>query len=285
MVVGSRCTLFFSTHSQTWGRDWQSWSIHSDDNGRTWSAPQPMPGRLAKNTFIRQHIVTRDGRIVIPFQHYLGPGPHVRPPPPEEAPWHTTLRHYVSDPRLGVLISSDGGVTWSEHGDITLTPDDRYHGWAEPSIVELADGRIGMIIRADRLGGVLYYAESTDGGLTWPEAAGRTQIPNPGSKAMLYSLGGDTVALVHNPNPKHRSPLALWVSYDGMKSWPYRRVLVPESSDGPKGRLNYPDGFVSADRRYLHFAYDDNRHRAVYYGAKLPPADSAKVISREGAQP
>jgi hypothetical protein len=24
------------------------------------------------------------------------------------------------------------------------------------------------------------------------------------------------------------------------------------------------------DDGYLHFAYDDNRHRAVYYGAKLP---------------
>jgi hypothetical protein len=47
-------------------------------------------------------------------------------------------------------------------------------------------------------------------------------------------------------------------------------VLVPESADGPKGHLNYPDGFVSADRQYLHFAYDDNRDMAVYYGAKLP---------------
>jgi hypothetical protein len=43
-----------------------------------------------------------------------------------------------------------------------------------------------------------------------------------------------------------------------------------ESSDGPTGRINYPDGFVSRDRRWLHLSYDDNRHRAVYYGAKLP---------------
>lgn len=136
---------------------------------------------------------------------------------------------------------------------------------------KLADGRIAMIIRADGLGGVLYYAESTDGGRTWPAFARKSDIPNPGSKATLYGLGGDTVALLHNPNPKHRSPLALWISYDGLKSWPYRRVLVAESSDGPQGWLNYPDGFVSADRRYLHFAFDDNRHRAVFYGATLPP--------------
>jgi len=230
-----------------------------------------MPGRLANFTFIRNHIVTKDGRIMIPFQHYEGPGPEVPPPPAEEKPWHKALVHYVSNPRNGVLISSDGGKTWEEHGNIRISDNDRYHGWAENNIVELSDGRIAMIIRADRLGGVLFYAESKDGGKTWPEFAEKTDIPNPGSKATLYPLGGDTVALLHNPNPKHRSPLALWISFDGMKTWPYQRVLVQESSDGPEGRLNYPDGFVSEDKQWLHFAYDDNRHRAVHYSAKLPP--------------
>jgi hypothetical protein len=28
---------------------------------------------------------------------------------------------------------------------------------------------------------------------------------------------------------------------------------------------------VSKDRQWLHFAYDDNRHRAGVYSAKLPP--------------
>lgn len=146
----------------------------------------------------------------------------------------------------------------------TITPGPR------TASSKLADGRIAMIIRADGLGGVLYYAESADGGRTWPEFARRTDIPNPGSKATLYSLGGDSVALLHNPNPAHRSPLALWISEDGLKTWPYTRVLVPESCDGPTGSLNYPDGFVCADRQWLYFAFDDNRHRAVYCGAALP---------------
>lgn len=103
-----------------------------------------------------------------------------------------------------------------------------------------------MIIRTDRLGGVLFDAKSGDGGKTWPEFARKTDIPNPGSSATLHPLGGDAVALLHNPNPAHRSPLALWVSFDEMKTWLYQRVLVAESSDGPAGRRNYPDGFVSA---------------------------------------
>jgi hypothetical protein len=43
------------------------------------------------------------------------------------------------------------------------------------------------------------------------------------------------------------------------------------SCDGPKGRINYPDGFVSTDKQWLHFAFDDNRHRYVHYNGKLPP--------------
>jgi hypothetical protein len=262
MIVDGRCTLFFATHANHWKTKWKSWLMTSDDMCRTWSKPVAAPGRLQDRTFLRNHIVTRDGRILVPFQHYLGmPGDTNVPP------------DGVNNPRNGVLMSNDRGRTWTEHGNIRITSDDAYYGWAEPNIVELADGRIAMIIRADRLGGVLYYAESTDGGRTWPEFARKSDIPNPGSKATLYSLGGDNVAILHNPNPSHRSPMALWISFDGMKTWPYQRVLQKESVDGPKGRMNYPDGFVSKDREYLHFAFDDNRHRAVYYGAKLPPLE------------
>lgn len=256
MVHEGECTLFFATHDGRFG-GWREWIVTSQDSCRTWSEPVPAPGRLHQRTFIRNHIVTRDGRILLPFQHYLnGPGP--------------------INPRNGILMSSDGGKAWTEHGNIRLSSNDNYRGWAENNIVELSDGRIAMMIRADGLGGVLYYAESPDGGRTWPAFARKTSVPNPGSKATLYPLGGDTVALLHNPNPRHRSPLALWISFDGMQSWPYQRVLVAESSDGPRGRLNYPDGFVSSDKRWLHFAFDDNRHRAVYVGARLPPADAER---------
>jgi hypothetical protein len=267
IVRGKRSTLYFSTHSHHWRNDWKSWVMHSDDNCRTWSNPEPIPGRLQNRTFLRNHIVTRDGRVMIPFQHYIGPEDEASKPP---------LDRVLTNPRNGVLISADGGKSFTEHGNIRLTTDDRYFGWAENNIVEFTDGRIGMIIRADKLGGVLYYAESKDGGRTWPEFAVKSDIPNPGSKATLYGLGGDTVAILHNPNPAHRSPMALWISFDGMKTWPYRRVLVKESVDGPKGRMNYPDGFVSKDRKWLHFAFDDNRHRAVHYSAKLPPLPKAR---------
>ncbi len=261
MITGQRSTLFFSTHSKHWANDWRSWFLTSDDSFKTWSKPAAIPGRLQNRTFLRKHIVCRDGRIMVPFQHYIGPmdQQHLEP-----------LERAFTNPRNGVLISRDGGASWSEHGNIRISPDDRYFGWAENDLFEHPDGRVSMLIRGDKLGGVLYRADSPDG-QNWPEYAALTAIPNPGSKATLYNLGGDRVALLHNPNPQHRSPMALWISFDGMKSWPYQRVLQAESVDGPKGRMNYPDGFVSSDGQWLHFAFDDNRHRAVQYSAKLPP--------------
>ncbi|MCB1206270.1 MAG: exo-alpha-sialidase, partial [Verrucomicrobiae bacterium] len=245
MVHEGKCTLFFATHDGSFG-GWRTWFAVSGDSCATWSDPQPAPGRLRDRTFIRNHIVTRDGRILLPFQHYAG------------APRR--------DPINGVLMSADGGRTWTEHGEIRLTRDPEYAGWAENNLVELIDGRLSMIIRADRLGGVLFSAESTDGGLTWPEFAAPTNIPNPGSKATLYSLGGNSVALLHNPNSRTRSPLGLWVSFDGMKTWPYQRVLRGDL----EGRFNYPDGFVSEHGRWLHFAFDHNRDKALLVSARLP---------------
>ena len=262
LILGQRSTLFFSTHSKHWANDWRSWFLTSDDSFKTWSKPVEVPGRLKERTFIRKHIVCKDGRIMIPFQHYIGPDDEQ-----DKAP----LDRAFTNPRNGVLISSDNGKTWTEHGNIRLTPNDRYFGWAENDLFEHPDGSITMVIRADGLGGMLYRAESKDGGKTWPEFASITPIPNPGSKTTLYNLGGDNVAILHNPNSKARTPMALWISFDGMKTWPYQRVLQQESVDGPKGRMNYPDGFVSEDKQWLHFAFDDNRHRAVHYSAKLPP--------------
>ncbi|MFN7939021.1 MAG: sialidase family protein [Bryobacteraceae bacterium] len=244
MVYGKQCWMFFANHNGKFA-DWTAWYSISNDACRTWSKPQPLPEKIHTSTFTRNHIVRRNGEIVIPFQHYVNPNGPI-------------------DPRNGVMISKDGGRTLEVYGWVRISDDDNYRGFAENNIVELDDGRMVMIIRADRLGGVLFQCESTDGGRTWSKAV-PTDIPNPGSKATIYHLGKNSVAMLHNPNPKVRNPLSLWVSFDGMKTWPYRRDLATNP-----GRLNYPDGFVSKDRKYLHFAYDDNRFKAIYYGARLP---------------
>ena len=244
-IAGDRATLFFSTHANNVTDHWRTWLAHGDARLEKWSAPAVLPGRLADRTALRNPLVTRDGRILVPFQHYDGA---------------------LDEPRCGILASRNGGETWTEHGNIRLTPVRRNFDWTEGNLVELAGGRIVMLVRQAGLMGLLYVAESADGGKTWPETARLMRAPT-GGTTTLFSLGGDTVAMLHNPNTK----LALWVSFDGMKTWPYQRALQATSCGGPKEAMNHPHGFLSADKQWIHFAFDDNRHRAVCYSAKLPP--------------
>jgi predicted neuraminidase len=257
MIYKDRCFLFFYVHDGHFG-EWRSYYATSDDSGHTWSKATPIPGELHRSTAVRNHIVTRKGDIILPFQHYLAERRNV-------------------NPRNGVLISRDGGKTFEQHGWIRVSDNDKYVGWTEPGLFEQENGAITMLLRMDG-SGVLYRADSPDGGKTWPARARPTAIPNPGSKFTVYALGGSRVALVHNPHPKTRNPLALWVSFDGMETWPYRRDLVRlpppppgERVTGAFAGMSYPDGFVSEDRAYVHFAYDERRCRAIYYAAKLPP--------------
>ncbi|MDZ4801914.1 MAG: sialidase family protein [Bryobacteraceae bacterium] len=257
MVHQGRCWLFFYVHDGKFG-EWSSWYSTSEDSGHTWSKASPIPGELHRSTAVRNHLITAKGAIMLPFQHYLAERRNV-------------------NPRNGVLTSSDGGKSFQQHGWIRVSDDDQYVGWTEPGLFEHSNGAITMLLRRDG-SGVLYRADSPDGGKTWPTMALPTAIPNPGSKFTVYPLGGERVALLHNPHPKTRNPLSLWVSFDGMETWPYRRDLVrlpppPAGSrvSGAFAGMSYPDGFVSEDRAYLHFAYDERRSRAIYYAAKLPP--------------
>jgi hypothetical protein len=49
--------------------------------------------------------------------------------------------------------------------------------------------------------------------------------------------------------------------------------------------LNYPDGFVSRNGKRLHFALDDNRHRAVYVKVKLTPGRKKTTNDTADGQP
>ena len=85
MVYKGNSTLRFATHDGSFG-EWTSWYATSSDSGRTWGPAQPLPGELHHSTFVRNHIVSRAGDIILPFQHYVaGKGP--------------------VDPRNGVLIA------------------------------------------------------------------------------------------------------------------------------------------------------------------------------------
>lgn len=250
--------LFVYTHDGRFG-DWKVFTIRSEDWGHTWSAPEPF-APMPVRAFLRNLHVTRSGLWVLPFQSYDHGGD------PAPSPWDDP----VFEAWNGALISRDQGATWESSNRIGPTK-----GWAENNVVELSDGTLAMLIRADGTGRLL-RSDSRDGGRTWSEPT-PTEIPNPGSKFRLFRLSDGRIVLVHNPNAAtshpnskpmamlNRSPLALWVSDDDMTTWGSRRVLT----DFP-GMLAYPDGQVDADERFVHFAFDYNRHDVIYWGARLP---------------
>ena len=234
--------------------NWRSVVMVSTDCGHTWTDRGPFPG-LEAYTFMRGKIVLRNGDILIPYQRY--------PISAEEnerlvAKYGGTYRRSgklmyvgVTDVGIdyvdnGVALSRDGGATY----EICPCPHFLIRGetglqwvWSEPTIVELSDGRVAMLIRITK--DVLWYSESSDGGRTWSGFV-PTDIPNPSCKPKLIGLPDGRIALVHDPDRQKRNPLAVWISDDDMRTWRRREVI----SDFPLN-FDYPDGFYENGKLYI----------------------------------
>ena len=249
VVHGEQVLVHIVTHGGFF-EEWRNFTISSRDNGHTWTKPTPF-APMPRRTFLRNLYVSAWGEWFLPFQTY-DTVPDPSPSPLKDGSHREAMN--------GVLISGDEGRTWVKSNAVGPTA-----GWAENNLVELSDGRMVMLIRADGQG-CLVRSQSSDRGRTWstPE---RTDIPNPGTKFRLHRLSTGRIVLIHNPNAKCgvRNPLALWASDDDMQTWPHRRLLT-----NFPGQLQYPDGFVDEEERYVHFAFDYHRHDVIYWGAKLP---------------
>lgn len=258
IVHDGRITLYIYTHGgQT--DHWESWTISSDDSGKTWTKPKSvveMPRRACFRTLVR----TSWGEWLLPYERF------------EEIEWEKGIfaDGSMKKPLNGVLISNDCGESWQ-----VSKPTTGANGWAENMVVEISDQKLIMMVRSDGTG-CLMKSRSDDKGRTWTPFE-NTDIPNPGSKFQLYRLSDGRIVLLHNPNPatshpnsRHncavtRNPLSIWISDDDTKTWSYKRDLT----DFP-GMLAYPDGILSDDEKYIHFAFDYNRHDVIYWAAHIP---------------
>ena len=264
IVTNEKIVLFICTHSGYF-LDWKEWYCESFDNGHTFGELKPLPIEyLNKRTFIRNFYKKNDGTWILPVQHY-----NMDENEEEEMmknPESKISQSKTIYPENGILLSKDNGATWKHYGKI-LTKSKKY-SWAELNVVELEDDYLVILIRVD-LSGCLYRSDSFNGGMTWSEAV-PTDIPNPGTKFRLFKFKNGNIALLHNPfnqddvRPYTRNPISIWVSDDNMKSWCYKRDLITFP-----GNHSYPDGFVDEKKGYIHFAYDYNKHDALYYGVDI----------------
>lgn len=253
-------TVYLQIHDGHFGY-WRTATVQSSDNGYTWTEPVPFEP-LAKRSMIRNLYRTSWGEYLIPYQFQPTNG---------DAEESFMDDKNKLNQQNGVLIGDSPLGPWKDSERLQGAP-----GWAEVNVVELSDGSLTMLCRSDE--SFLWQTFSSDRGRSWTPYV-KSDIPNPASKFRLFKLADGRIALLHNPSPanKHpndkvrcpvgRNPLSLWISSDDMKTWGYKRDLC----DFP-GALEYPDGEITADGRYLEFAFDYNRHDVIFWRAEIPQA-------------
>ena len=242
--------------------------LRSRDSGHTWGEREPLHDRAG--------VVTRRGRVVLANGDWLFPQHYLRPPGvpidllhfPEALQQKQDVASWVWG--VNVLISGDGGRTFLPSA--LVEPPVRMN---EPHALELRDGKVVLLCRADR-DGFLWRTESDDAGRTWAPPR-RTDIPNPASKVSLLRLDDGRIALVHNPSSAARDPLALWISEDEMRTWPvqveldawrhHERWFTRRPGAGSSTALAYPHAIQIGDA--LHVVYDLGRRDIVHLKVDL----------------
>ena len=209
-------------------------AILSPDGGRTWSDRQMLLDGYNANFF--GFIRTTKGRLVLVAEH-LVTGP---------ARWVCCS-----------LVSDDEGATWQRSNLIDIGGHGHHDGATEPTVAELGDGRLLMIIRTNL--GFLWQAFSEDGGRYWREI-GRSPLDASSSPGQLVRLQSGRLLLVWNrrdpedgpwpastqglpfsefPASWHREELSAALSEDDGAHWSSPVVIARLKG----GHLSYPQVF------------------------------------------
>lgn len=272
-VIGNKVIVYLTLHNGGFV-DWTGNRMVSTDNGYTWTSIGPLPG-YETFTFPRGAIRLRNGGLMMAVQHY-----------PVSAQENERLRREkrpVFDADIdrvenNVLISHDEGENWEAFcGPIVMMKGTtgRKWVWSEPTILELKDGRIAMLLRVCGTGH-LWRSESVDGGHSFSTPV-PASIPNPNNKPKLLRLQDGRIALIHTPNSTlgfgGRNPLAVWISEDEMETFPDRRIIT----DFP-GVFCYPDGFCEDD--HIKFSIEYNRHDILFMDVDLGSMTRTASLSR-----
>lgn len=260
MVVENEVSVFLTLHNGGF-INWNCVVMKSTDNGYTWSNAGPPP-HYGSFTFFRGMLRLKSGTLLVPYQHY-----DISPEQNRlflEKKERFIMKTYMDEVENGVVLSHDNGKTYEPCNRPVKSPTVNGWAWSEPTLAELSDGRVAMLLRKCA-SGFLWYSESLDGGLTWsPEV--KTDIPNPSNKPKLIPLPDGKIALIHTPNNKgyeksgwaQRFPLEVWITNDDMKTWPYKRVMT----EFP-GSYDYADGFY--ENGHILFSIEHNRQAILFF--------------------
>lgn len=234
-----------------YGDTWSTSRIQakiSTDGAASWSDPTILT--FEQGMMVRgRPVVLSNGDYVLPIYHETG---------------HDTER--VGADSTSLCLRFDPVLkTWTKTGRIESD-----NGNIQPAIVELAPQHLLAFCRRgggyepDEYGYIV-RSESKDGGETWSRGVD-TQYPNPNAAVDLIKLASGNVLMAYNHHMNERDPLALALSTDGGKSFPYRMdVMTGGTRDFAYPYLNQTrDGkihltFTSKSRSTVNHAVFEER--------------------------
>lgn len=228
LVIGKRITVFATfvpdptppfTKSETLAST-------SKDGGTTWSAAAPIPMHR-KYTSGKVHVPIWVDKKTIAMGYSWDVPAEEGNPSGKEATMHG---------RSGVLLSRDGGKTWTPGGDISIPPSISVMGADEPAIVKLKNGDLFAVVRTSTP--YAYETRSRDGGLTWEEPK-PSQFYGHNTPACLLRLKDGSILRVWDNTPTpHRYPLVASISADECRTWSPPRTLA-EPATNAKGHPSF----------------------------------------------
>lgn len=218
--------------------------MRSTDHGKTWDNIQKLHDDWSG--CVRDMIQTKEGRVIFTAMKML----------------HNPGRHSVL-----TYSSSDDGVTWTASNLIDLGGQGHHGGVTEPTLIELADGRIWQLIRTNW--GEFWSGYSNNGGRHW-QILQPSGIPASSAPGLLTRLDDGTIMLLWNrtfpegkeswelsggdglwsevPVSNYREELSLAFSLDEGKTWTKPTVIARH----PGKWLSYPYAFeVSPGKVWL----------------------------------
>jgi hypothetical protein len=199
----------------------------SEDGGKTWKFEEPVIQKgeqyspehpfdgvwVGKNTLMiaNAQLGTSDGKVLVPVQlSLLGPDGKLFLPPGAFT--------YLDAAVLIGTWRNDGRIDWELSQRVHLPPEKSLRGIFEPTLAEMPDGRILMVMRANagtvEKEGHKWYSVSRDGGRTWDRPrhwayTDGTPFFSPSSISRLFKHSNGTYYWFGNicpENPKGNAP-------------------------------------------------------------------------------
>lgn len=217
------------------------WMAVSENDGESWSSPEKI--QIPFKYFVgKRHIglKLKNGMLAMPGSYDLWAE--------KGTPAKTEGE---MDLKSGVLLSSDGGKTWTPHIDLHIfaqkvTPYST-GGVVEPAIVELSNGELYMLMRTGTEN--LYESRSKDSGITWssPRPSPLTANNTPASLWRVDQNPGEII-VVWNNSPRNRFPLSVAISPNGGRSWSQPKDVARSEN---KMQISYPGITQAADGNFV----------------------------------